>query len=81
MPFNSEIMSEMSLLTQFSLESSQSGLKIHQDASAESIAAMQRLHEKGLVTQSDGGYLTSLGRDAAEHAHGAVRILNSKVSH
>ncbi|MBL4829592.1 MAG: TIGR02647 family protein [Aliivibrio sp.] len=81
MPFNSEIANEMSLLTEFSLDSSQAGLKVHNDASADTISAMTRLFNKGLVTQNDGGYLTNLGRDAAEHAHGAIQILAShKVS-
>ncbi|WP_434735449.1 TIGR02647 family protein [Candidatus Accumulibacter necessarius] len=41
------------------------------------IAAAERLHAKGLLTQVDGGYLTSLGRDAAENAHAALTILDS----
>ena len=31
----------------------------------------------GRVTQMDGGYLTGLGRDAAEHAQAALTILTS----
>ena len=31
--------------------------------------------EKGLVTQIDGGYLTDLGRSAAEHAQALILIL------
>ncbi|MEN8801281.1 MAG: TIGR02647 family protein [Thiogranum sp.] len=38
---------------------------------------MQRLHGKGLVTERDGGYLTDLGREAAEHAQAALTILTS----
>jgi uncharacterized protein (TIGR02647 family) len=80
MPFNSDIANEMNLLTEFSLDSSQAGLKVHHDASPQTIEAMTRLFNKGLVTQVDGGYLTALGRDAAEHAQGAIQILASKCS-
>jgi hypothetical protein len=44
------------------------------------IAATQRLYDKGLLTQADGGYLTSLGRDAAEYAQAALTILTSQPS-
>jgi len=33
------------------------------------------LHEKGLITQVDGGYLTDLGRKAAEHSQALTTIL------
>jgi len=33
------------------------------------------LHAKGLIDQPDGGYLTSLGLDAAEHAQVLLNIL------
>jgi len=41
------------------------------------IEAVRRLHAKGLLTQVDGGYLTGLGRDAAEHAQAMLTILTS----
>ena len=44
------------------------------------IAATRRLHAKGLLTLVDGGYLTSLGRDAAEHAQAVLTILSSTPS-
>ena len=49
-------------------------------ADAEVIAAVQRLHAKGLITQIDGGYLTSLGRDAAEHAQTTLGLLTEGVA-
>jgi len=36
------------------------------------------LHAKGLTSQPDGGYLTSLGRDAAEHAQSLLTILSGE---
>ena len=42
--------------------------------------AITRLHEKGLISEADGGYLTSLGIDAAEHAQGLLTILSPKAA-
>jgi len=57
------------------LESSQQGIKVHSKANRDQIEAVQRLYDKGLVTQIDGGYLTDLGRKAAEHAQALVLML------
>ena len=77
MSFTPELVAELEVLAQFSLDSTQEGLKVHQDADEKLIAAARRLHEKDLITQPDGGYLTSLGRDAVEHVHGLVTILTT----
>ncbi len=77
MPQNEQLSAELELLRLFSLESSDSGLKVHQnEASEDSIAAARRLFEKQLVTQPDGGYLTAIGREAAEHLQRAVSLLS-----
>lgn len=80
MPYTPDLVHELNTLIRFDLDTSQQGIKIHKSADAAVIAATQRLHEKGLVTQVDGGYLTSLGRDAAENAQAALTILTSCVS-
>lgn len=77
MPFSTELVEELNTLLRFDLATSQQGIKIHKTAEAAVIAATQRLHAKGLITQADGGYLTSLGRDAAEHAQTVINILTS----
>ena len=77
MNFNSELMAEMNMLVKFSRSSEMSGLKVHSNADADIIMATERLFAKGLVTDKDGGYLTNLGRDAAEHAKEVLRILVS----
>ena len=77
MPYTSELVQELNALIRFDLDSGQQGIKVHKTADAEVIAAVQRLHAKGLITQIDGGYLTSLGRDAAEHVQLALTILGS----
>jgi len=77
MAFTKEMVEELDLLALYDLENSQAGLKIHHDASAEAVAAAGRLHAKGLIDQHDGGYLTNLGLDAAEHAQVLLGILRS----
>jgi uncharacterized protein (TIGR02647 family) len=76
MSFTPELVAELELLSLYNLANTQEGLKVHQVAAPQAIAAAKRLHDKGLITQPDGGYLTSLGLDAAEHAQGLLIILN-----
>jgi uncharacterized protein (TIGR02647 family) len=75
MSFTPELVAELELLALFNLGNTQEGLKVHHVAAPQAIAAAKRLHDKGLVTQEDGGYLTSLGLDAAEHAQALLTIL------
>ena len=75
--YTPELVQELNTLIRFDLETSQQGIKVHKNADPEVIAATGRLHAKGLVTQVDGGYLTGLGRDAAEHAQAILTILTS----
>lgn len=75
---NSMLLQELSILSQFNSKTFQEGLKVHEStASAENIDATKRLFEKGLVTQSDGGYLTSLGKDAADHLQDLITMLKA----
>jgi len=67
---------EIKLLSKFPETSHLEGLKVHNDASAELIKAAQSLFDKGLTTEPDGGYLTSLGIEAAEHLHHLLMALN-----
>jgi uncharacterized protein (TIGR02647 family) len=73
-----DLVAETNLLVLFSLSSTQEGLKVHKHSAApEAVAAAERLYQKGLVTQNDGGYLTDLGIEAAEHAQRLTAILTS----
>ena len=72
---NEEIITEMKLLALFNLASRQEGLKVHKNAGDGAIAAMGRLHAKGLVSQPDGGYLTELGLETAGHLQAALTVL------
>ncbi|MFC6672367.1 TIGR02647 family protein [Marinobacterium aestuariivivens] len=77
MPYTPEMVEELDMLSRFNLATTQQGLKVHHDADPALVAATRRLYDKGLITQVDGGYLTDLGRDAAEHAQAALTILKS----
>ncbi|RVU31114.1 TIGR02647 family protein [Neptunomonas marina] len=80
MNYHAELVAELNLLNQFDLSTTQTGIKIHHDASPEVIAAAQRLFDKGLISQVDGGYLTDLGHQAAEYSQSLVSILTSPVA-
>jgi uncharacterized protein (TIGR02647 family) len=75
MRYTENQMAEMDILIRYNLQSTQQGIKVHSKANTEQIAAVQRLFDKGLVTAIDGGYLTDLGRKAAEHAQALLLIL------
>lgn len=75
MHFSKEQIAEIEFLIYFNLETTQQGIKVHSNADKAQVEAVQRLFDKGLVTQSDGGYLTDLGRTAAEHAQALTLLL------
>lgn len=75
MHLNSEFLEELELLNLFNLDSSLEGLKIHHKAAPERIASAKRLFDMSLITLVDGGYLTPLGIEAAQHTQALVRIL------
>jgi len=78
MSYTPEVVEELNLLARFNLDTTHEGIKVHSIAVPEVISATQRLYDKGLITQQDGGYLTSLGRTASEHAQDLLRILDSQ---
>ena len=75
MPYSPEQIHELDVLIRYNLDSTYQGIKVHTTANPEVIEAVKRLYAKGLVTQVDGGYLTDLGRKAAEHAQTLLLIL------
>ncbi|OYV17044.1 MAG: hypothetical protein CG438_1451 [Methylococcaceae bacterium NSP1-1] len=76
MPYTQDIVDEINILVRYNLSTTQEGIKVHKTAAPEIIAATKRLYDKGLVTQEDGGYLTSLGHEAAEQAQMVLNLLN-----
>lgn len=77
MHWSEETIQELEILAGLDLTTTMTGIKVHKDADPEMIAAVERLHRKQLLTQSDGGYLTDLGREAAEHVQSALTILST----
>lgn len=80
MQIQQELVDEINVLLQFNLSSMQEGIKVHTNAEPAVIAATQRLYDKDLISQTDGGYLTGLGIEAAEHADKLLRILSKVVA-
>ncbi|WP_107865175.1 TIGR02647 family protein [Agitococcus lubricus] len=77
MQYSIDLIEELTVLSMFDLGNHQAGLKIHHTAEPVIIAAAQRLYQKGLTSHVDGGYLTQLGIEAAEHAQAALTILDT----
>ncbi|GAB7528689.1 TIGR02647 family protein [Pseudomonas sp. 3A(2025)] len=77
MSYTPELVAELEILALFNLDNTLEGLKVHHVAAPAAIAAAQRLHDKGLTTQVDGGYLTSLGLEAARHAQSLLTVLQT----
>ncbi len=77
MSFTPDLIAELEVLALFKHDSSQEGIKINSNAPAALVAAAQRLHEKGLTDQPDGGYLTSLGHDAVDSVQLLQNILKA----
>ncbi len=78
MPFSQDQLNELNLLALFSSSSNQEGIKVHRhSADPATVAAAERLHERGLVTQPDGGYLTPLGSEITEQVHKLLSVLSS----
>ncbi|MDN4504433.1 TIGR02647 family protein [Alteromonadaceae bacterium BrNp21-10] len=78
MIYSQEMLDEVNLLLKFPFDSMLQGIKVHHDADPKVVAACQRLFDKGVIDQNDGGYLTDLGRDLFEHAQTLQLALSSK---
>ncbi|WP_027966431.1 TIGR02647 family protein [Halomonas halocynthiae] len=76
--FTPQLLAELKVLGLFNSASQQEGIKVHSSADQELVEATGRLYDKGLITQSDGGYLTTLGQDAAEHARDLAQLLDGR---
>jgi len=78
MSLTPDLLDELELLNLFDLSSTQGGLKVHQDADQRKVAAAQRLFNKGITTQMDGGYLTDRGVETAEHVQLLIKMLQAE---
>lgn len=77
MSLTPELLDELAILNLFDLNSTQGGLKVHNDADKNKIDAAQRLFNKGMTSQADGGYLTNRGVETAEHVQVLVKMLQA----
>jgi len=75
MQYNNALTEEINLLMKFP-DTSMEGLKIHHTADQWMIDAANRLHEKGLTSRHDGGYLSDLGKEAAESATLLISLIS-----
>ncbi|RDV26848.1 TIGR02647 family protein [Alteromonas aestuariivivens] len=78
--FDQDMTEELNLILKFPSESLLQGLKIHHDANQSVVHAAERLYAKGIISQPDGGYLTDLGIDIAEHARRIQSALAMKFN-
>jgi uncharacterized protein (TIGR02647 family) len=77
MQFTQDNLDELNILVRYKLTTTLEGIKVHTSTAAPStVEATRRLFHKGLITLEDGGYLTALGHEAAEHAHALLGLLN-----
>ena len=76
MQFTQDNLDELNILVRYKLTTTLEGIKVHTTAAPSTIAATRRLFDKGLVTLEDGGYLTTIGHEAAEHAHALLGLMN-----
>ncbi|WP_019615954.1 TIGR02647 family protein [Psychromonas ossibalaenae] len=74
--YSDTLFEEMKLLSKFPEKSQLEGIKIHQDASPSVITAAKSLFDKGLITQTDGGYLTDSGFETVDHLHRVLVTLS-----
>lgn len=76
MIFTPDLVTELEILARYDLSTLGEGIKVHTTAEPNVIAATKRLFDKGLISLSDGGYLTSLGLGVAEHVQAMLTIMN-----
>jgi len=70
-----ELIEELTLLRRFSM-GGPVAMDVHDNPDPAIVAAAERLHEKGLITQADGGALTDSGREAVEHMDRLFNLLD-----
>lgn len=70
-----DVLAEVELLLQYDLGSAFVGVRVHKSAGQRRADAALRLYGKGLISEPDGGYLTTRGWTAAEHAQALWLLL------
>ena len=78
MTIKQSLIDEIEVLLRFNLDTTQEGIKVHNTARQGLIDAAQHLFDKGFISRADGGYLTDLGHETAEHLRLALDLITSK---
>ena len=75
MHIDPELIDELNLLRRFGM-GGPVAMDVHDNPDPAVVAAAERMHEKGLITQPDGGELTDSGREAVEHMNQLFNLLD-----
>ena len=75
MHIDPELIDELALLRRFSM-GGPVAMDVHDNPDPAIVAAAERMHEKGLITEPDGGDLTDSGREAIEHLEKLFNLLD-----
>ena len=75
MHLDPELIDELALLRRFSM-GGPVAMNVHDNPDPAIVAAAERMHEKGLITEPDGGELTDNGREAIEHMEKLFNLLD-----
>ncbi len=75
MQIDPELVEELALLRRFAM-GGPVAMDVHDNPDPAVVAAAARMHQKGLITEPDGGELTDSGREAVEHMERLFNLLD-----
>ncbi len=75
MHIDQELVDELALLRRFAM-GGPVAMDVHDNPDPTVIAAAARMHQKGLITEPEGGQLTDSGREAIEHMERLFNLLD-----
>ena len=75
MHLDPELIEELTLLRRFGM-GGPVAMDVHDNPDPAVVAAAVRMHEKGLITEPDGGALTDAGREAVGHMNQLFNLLD-----
>ncbi|MDJ0776687.1 MAG: TIGR02647 family protein [Gammaproteobacteria bacterium] len=75
MHIDPELVDELALLRRFAM-GGPVAMDVHDNPDPAVVAAAGRMHQKGLITEPEGGQLTDSGREAIEHMERLFNLLD-----
>ncbi len=75
MHIDQELVDELALLRRFAM-GGHVAMDVHDNPDPAVVAAAGRMHQKGLITEPEGGQLTDSGREAIEHMERLFNLLD-----